>query len=187
MAFDSFGAPQFGLADAKIAPWAATNSYGAAVDVMSVQALSVNLNMVSATLTGDDSETANASRSVSADITLRFGAIGIAAMEVLIGNTATSSVASPNVVKQLKVAGGDNMPYFGLCGQAYAEEGIGDFLMFMPKCKIMGNVRLAQMEYGQFVIPELPVKAVADATYGILNMIERQTAGTVTIPPANIT
>lgn len=186
MAFDSYGAPQFGLNDVKIATWNATNSYGSAVDVYSVQLMSAILQIVSATLTGDDTITATASRAVGGEVRIRFGSVQIPALEVLLGNTATSSVASPNAVKQLKLVGGDNMPYFGIVGKAIAEEGVGDFLIFFPKVRIMSDVTLSTLEYGTFAIPELTCQAVDDATYGICSVIERQTAAAVTIPPANI-
>lgn len=186
MAFDSFGSPQFGLNDCKIALWNATNSYGSAVDVYSVQLMGAVLNIVSAQLTGDDTITATASRAVGGEVRIRFGSVQIPALEVLIGNTATSSVASPNAVKQLKIVGGDNMPYFGIVGKALAEEGTGDFLIFFPKVRIMSDITLATLEYGTFAIPELTCQAVDDATYGICSVIERQTAGSVIIPPANI-
>jgi hypothetical protein len=186
MAFDAYGAPQFGLNDVKIATWTATNTYSAAVDVYSVQLMGAVLQIISAQLTGDDTITATAARAVGGEVRIRFGSVQIPALEVLLGNTATSSVASPNTVKQLKLVGGDNMPYFGIAGKALAEEGTGDFLIFFPKCRIMSDVTLATLEYGTFAIPELTLQAVDDATYGICSVIERQTAAAVTIPPANI-
>lgn len=186
MAFDSFGAPQFGIADCKIATWNSAGSYGTAVDVMAIQALNTTMRVVNAELTGDDTIVATASRPIGAQITFRFGSVNLSVLEVLLGISVTSSVASPNNVKKLRVAGGEKMPYFGLVGKALAEEGSGDFLVFLPKCRIMGDVNLVQLEYGNFAIPELTVMAVADASYGVLNLIERETAGTFTIPPANI-
>jgi hypothetical protein len=186
MAFDAYGAPQFGLNDVKIATWNAAASYGSAVDVMSVQLMGANLQMVSAVLNGDDTITAIASRAIGGEVRIRFGGVSLAALEVLLGNTATSSVASPNIVKQLKIVGGDNMPYFGIVGKALAEEGIGDFLVFFPKVRIMSDVNLATLEYGTFAIPELTAQAVDDSTYGICSVIQRMTAGSFTIPPANI-
>lgn len=184
--FDDYGAPQFGLNDVKIAAWNATNSYGSAVDVPSVQMMGATLRMMSAELTGDDRITAAAARAIGGQVRIRFGSINIRALEVLLGNTATSSVASPNAVKSFRVVGGDNMPYFGIVGKALAEEGSGDTLVFLPKVKIMSDVTLAQLEYGTFAIPEFEALAVDDDTYGAINIIERQTAGSVVIPPANI-
>ena len=186
MTHDSYGAPQFGLSDVKIATWNATDDYGEEVDVMSAQLMGAILNIISAELEGDDEITATAARAISSDVQLRFGAVNLSALEVLLGNTATSSVASPNEIKQLKISGGDNMPYFGIVGKAIAEEGVGDFKVFLPKVRIMSNVTLARMEYGNFVIPEVTAKAVSDATYGIVSLLEYQAAADIVVPPINI-
>lgn len=186
MAFDLFGAPQFGLADCKVAAWQGEGSYGTAVDVMAIQALNTVMRVISAELPGDDTIVASASRPIGAQITLRFGSVNLGVLEVIFGITATSSVATPNTVKLLRIAGGERLPYFGIVGKALAEEGNGDFLVFVPKVKIMGDVNLVQLEYGQFAIPEMTVMAVPDEIYGTINLIPRETTGVFTIPPANI-
>jgi hypothetical protein len=186
MAFE-IGGPQFGLNDCKIALWTAAGTYSTAVDVMSVQMLGAVMQVVSADLTGDDQITATASRAISGTVSLRFGAISIAALEVLIGNTATSSVASPNNIKNLRVNGSDNMPYVGIVGRAIAEEGSGDTVIYIPKCRIMGDLNIAQLSYGEFAIPQVELRAVHDASYGVINVITRETASsTLTLPPVNI-
>lgn len=186
MAFDTYGAPTFGLTDAKVATWNATDDYGTAVDIPSVQLMGAMLRILSAQLTGDDKITATAARAIGGESQVRFGSVSIAALEVLLGNNSTSSGSSPNRQDHLKVSGGDNMPYFGICGKALAEEGVGDLHVFLPKVKIISDVTLAQMEYGQFAIPELTVDAVDDATYGIINLIEHEAAAVIAIPPTNI-
>jgi hypothetical protein len=186
MPFDTYGAPQFGLQDAKIAPWNATNDYGTAVDVPSVQLMGAVLRILSAQLVGDDKITATAARAIGGQSQLRFGSVSIAALEVMLGNTSTASGTTPNAQDHLKVVGGDNMPYFGICGKALAEEGSGDLHVFLPKVRITSDVTLASLEYGNFAIPELTVEAVDDATFGIVNLIEHETAANVAIPPTNI-
>jgi len=184
MAFDSYGAPQYGLNDVKVAAWTATDTYDTAVDVPSVQLMGTTLATVSAQLEGDDSIMASASRAVGGEVRVRFGSISLAALEVILGNTSTASGA---VQDHLKVSGGDNMPYIGICGKALAEEGTGDTHVFIPKCKLMGDLTIAQLEYGQFAIPEATIQIVDDATYGLINVIEHATAADVAIPPTNIT
>jgi len=184
MAFDSYGAPQYGLNDVKVAAWTATDTYDTAVDVPSVQLMGTTLATVSAQLEGDDSIMASASRAVGGEVRVRFGSISLAALEVILGNTSTASGA---VQDHLKISGGDNMPYIGICGKALAEEGTGDTHVFIPKCKLMGDLTIAQLEYGQFAIPEATIQIVDDATYGLINVIEHATAADVAIPPTNIT
>lgn len=188
MAFDIYGAPSFGLKDCKVAGWTSAGVYtSTGVDVPSVQMLSTMLHTVTAELTGDDTITATAARAISGEVKLRFGSVSIAVLEVLFGLTATSSIASPNRVKQFKIPGGTRFPYFGLGGIALAEEGVGDLEVFMPKCKITGDITLVHLEYGMFAIPDLTVRAVDDATFGIINVIEHEAALTVVvIPPVSI-
>ena len=186
MPFDTYGAPQFGLNDVKIATWNATNSYGTAVDVPSVQLMGAVLRILSAQLEGDDTITATAARAIGGQSQFRFGSVSIAALEVILGNTASSSGTTPNQQKNLRVVGGDNMPYFGICGRALAEEGVGDFHVFLPKVRVTSDITLASMEYGNFAIPELTVEGVSDASYGIINLIPHETAVAVAIPPTGI-
>lgn len=183
MGFDSFGAPQFGLNDVKIATWNATDDYDTAVDVPSVQVMGTTLATVSAQLEGDDEITASAARAIGGEVNIRFGSISIAALEILLGNTSTASGA---VQDHLMVSGGDAMPYIGICGKAKAEEGSGDTHVFIPKCKLMGDLTIAQLEYGQFAIPEATVQIVDDTTYGLINVVEHSTETDVAIPPTNI-
>jgi len=184
MAFDDYGAPQFGLNDVKIATWNATNDYGEEVDVPSVQLMGTTLATVSAQLEGDDSIQASASRAIGGEVRVRFGSISIAALEIILGNTSTASGSAQD---HFKVSGGDAMPYIGICGKALAEEGSGDTHVFIPKCKLMGDLTIAQLEYGRFAIPEATIQIVDDATFGLINIIEHATAADVAIPPTNIT
>lgn len=187
MAFDSYGAPQFGLDDVKVGTWDGDGTYTGLIDVPSVQLLGAILKIISAQLEGDDQITATASRAISGESQLRFGSVSLAALEILIGNTSVTSGTTPNEQDALTISGGDNMPYFGLCGRALAEEGVGDFHVFMPKCRIMSDITLASLQYGQFAIPEVTVSAVSDGSFGIVNLIEHEATTTIALPPAGLT
>jgi len=183
MGFDSYGAPQFGLNDVKVAAYTATNTYGTEVDVPSVQLMSVTMQVVSAQLEGDDEITDTASNAIGAQIQLRFGSLSIGALEVILG---IDSVPSGSTYDHLQIGGGDTMPYFGMCGKINATQGSGDTHVFIPKCKIMSAVTLITAEYGRYTIPEMTVQAVTDATYDIINIIEDAAAQSVAIPPTYI-
>lgn len=177
------GGPQFGLNDCKIATWTAAGSYGTLQDVMSVQAINPTLNQVEATLTGDDTETAHAAFAIGGQAVFRFGGVSLDALAIITGK-AVGTISS---VEQVQIKGGDRMPYFGIIGKALAAEGAGDTWYYLPKCKIMGDFNLGQMEYGTFAIPEVTVKCIDDASYGIINIITHPTNVAITVmPPANI-
>lgn len=180
------GTPPFGLSDCAVAAYTATNTYGNEVDVYSVQALNVTMRTVQAELTGDDQITAVASRPIAAQIEMRFGGVSLAALEVMLGLTATSSISSPNNIKNLKVNGGTDLPYFGLIGKSLAAEGDGQLEVFIPKCRIMGDVQLVQLEYGTFSINTVTLMAIPDSTYGLINIIEAESTRALAIPPLNI-
>lgn len=183
MGFDSFGAPQFGLNDVKVAVYNGTDDYGTAVDVPSVQLMGTVMQVIAAQLEGDDQVTDAHSQVIGGQVRIRFGSVSIAALEVILG---IDSVPSEDVYDWLQIGGGDNMPYFGICGKISATQGDGDFHVFLPKVKIMDDVTLASAEYGQYVIPETTAQAIDDETYDIINLIEHNTAAAVAIPPTSI-
>lgn len=185
MAFDTFGAPQFGIKDCKISTWNSTDDYGTAVDVPSIQLMSTTLRIVSAELEGDDEITATGSRAIGGEVRLRFGSISLDVLEVLLGLDSTES-GSPTSQDHLQVTGGAAMPYFAVCGKMDAEEGDGDTHVFLPKCKIMSDVEIAPGEYGQFSISELTVSVTPDATYEGVNIIEHDSDTAIAIPPTGI-
>lgn len=182
MPFDQ-GAPQFGLADAKIAVWNSAGSYGTLVDVMSVQMTGFTLQQVSAILTGDDQETATDTRAIGGQLQFRFGGINLDVLAIILGK-AISTISS---VEQQGIQGGHRMPYFGLIARVLAAEGNGNTFLYIPKAKLMGDFNVGMLEYGTFAIPEVTVKCVPDATYGIYNLITHPTDVVITVmPPANI-
>ena len=184
MSFDQ-AQPAFGLNDCKVAAYTATNSYGTAADIHSIQAMNVTTRMMNAELTGDDQITATASFAIAGQATIRFGGVSVTALEVMLGITATSSVASPNNIKTFRVAAGSKTPYFGLVGKAIAAEGLGQTEFWIPKCKIMSDFTL-QMEYGNFSIPEVTVAFVKDDTFNLWNIILAEATRSLAIPPVNI-
>jgi hypothetical protein len=186
MAFDTYGAPQFGLKDCVVATFNSTGNYADEVDVPSVQMMGFTLQQVAAQLEGDDSITDSQSSAIGGQIELRFGSISLAALQVILGQAISSSGSSPNRMRQIQVGGGDKMPYFGICGKADASQGAGDTHVFVAKCKVMGDVSLAQLEYGQYAIPSMTVQAVTDETHDIVTIIEHEAATAVAIPPTNI-
>lgn len=184
--FDEYGAPQFGVQDCKIATWNDSDDYEDEVDVPSVQMVGHTLQFTSAQLEGDDRITATASIAIGGQITFRFGSLNIDALEVMLGQSPVSSDSAPNRVKQIKIAGGNNMPYFGLCAQAVAAEGDGDTHIFIPKCKITDDFQIAQAEYGAFIIPEVTLQCVDDSTYGVAIILEHEAEESVAIPPTKV-
>lgn len=174
----------FGLNRAYVQTWASAGVYsGTFTRVESIQQLGVTQQLTQAQLTGDDQITATAGYAIGATATMRFGGLNFDSLGVILGITATT-ISS---VIQFGVAGGHRMPYFGIIGKMLLADTTGTLGMYLPKAKIMGDFTIMQGEYGSFVIPEVTVQLVSDATYGIFNPIQYPTDFTFTVmPPANI-
>lgn len=181
MAFDQ-GAPQFGIHDAKVAVWNATNDYGTLTDVMGIQMAQTTLQVVSAIANGDDTIVAAGSRLTGAQLQMRFVGMNPSMLSVITG----ISVGTISSVKQLLVEGGEKLPYFGAIIKALSEE-VGDTWVFLPKCKITSDFVPFQGEFGSFTTPEVTVQCVPDETWGLASFITHPTDVEITvIPPADI-
>ncbi len=182
--FGDYAGPEFGLDDVKIATWNSNGVYGTAVDVPSVQMYTSDLKTVSAELEGDDQITDTHAIGISADIRVKFGSISLEAYEVLTGITSVESTDSPGStgVKTFDV-GNVKFPYIGICGKSYSTQDAGDTQLFIPKCKIMEGFNVG-MQYGQYAIPEITLRAVKDSVYNcIMRIVKHQEAVAVTLPP----
>lgn len=176
------GAPQFGVADAKIATWNATDDYGTLKDIYGIQMAQATMQVVSAIANGDDRIVAAASRLTGVQLNMRFVGLNPSAMAILTG-VDTDTISS--VINQ-QYTGGERLPYFGAIIKALSEE-TGDTWVFLPKCKIMSDFTIFQGEFGAFTTPEVTVQCVPDATWGLANFITHPTDVDITVmPPANI-
>lgn len=181
MPFD-VGAPQFGINDARVALWNATDDYGALTDIMGIQMGQATIQIVSAIANGDDRIVAAASRLTGAQLQMRFVGLNPSMLSVITG-ISLNTISS---VQNMQFEGGERMPYFGVILKALSEE-VGDTWVFLPKCKIMSDFILFQGEFGTFSTPELTVQAVPDDTWGLANFITHPTDVAISvIPPANI-
>lgn len=181
MAFD-VGAPQFGVADGKVAEWVATDSYGTLSDIMGIQMAQASLQVVSAIANGDDRIVAAASRIIGVSLQMRFVGMNPSMLSVITG----VDVDTISSVNNMQYTGGERLPYFGAIFKQLSEE-IGDTWIFLPKIKIMSDFVIFQGEYGTFTTPEMTVQAVPDETWGLANFITHPSDVAITVmPPANI-
>jgi hypothetical protein len=181
MPFDQ-GAPQFGIADAKIAVWNGTDDYGTLTDIMGIQMSQVTMQVISAIANGDDQIVAAGARLTGVSLSMRFVGLNPSVLAILTG-VSLDVISS---VSNLQIVGGNRLPYFGAIIKSLSEE-IGDTWVFLPKCKIMSDFVPFQGEFGTFTTPELTVQAVPDETWGLANFITHPTDVAITvIPPDNI-
>lgn len=183
MSLFDFGAPEFGLYDAKIAVLdTSDDTYATAVDVPSVQALMGDLQTVNDQLEGDDKITDTHANVISAQVSLRFGTVDLDVLDVLMNDDREDSGSEPNQYSKLDIGDGSKFQYFGLCGKINATQGGGDTHVWFPKVKVMEGFSIG-FEYGQYSIPELSCQAIVDANGTLMKIIRHETAEAITIPP----
>jgi hypothetical protein len=186
MPFD-VGSPQFGLNDGKIATWSpgTPSSYlpVGGTDIMSIQMGQVTMELVNAILTGDDRQTSIASQAIGGSVQMRWGGLNLSSLAVLTGTTISSLSST---AKQLQILGSQKMPFVGVILKALSAE-VGDTWLWLPKCKILSNFTLAQMEYGAFTIPEVTMQVVDDDSWGAINIITHVVDTPIlAFPPSNL-
>ena len=182
MPFD-VGSPQFGLNDGKISAWQPGSTYNppAGTDIMSIQMGSVSMEVITATLTGDDKQTAVSSNAIGGTLQLRWGGLNLSMLAILLGKAAAVSSSQSNV----QITGGQKMPYVGIILKALSAE-TGDTWIFIPKCKVASAFTLVQMEYGSFAIPEVTMQIVDDDKWGSINVLTHPVDTPITTFPPTL-
>jgi hypothetical protein len=176
MAIESY---HYGIRDAKIATWTAANSYGTAVDVGAVHDFSITFQMENAALEGDDVIVDEFSKVKGVSINLVYGSVNQQVLSILTGGTLVSNAD----YEDLLFGQDDNAGYFALAGRVMGS-GIKDFHIFVPKCKVMGNLQY-KAGYGAYLIPQADIQGVWEGTVnGFARTRKFASATQLTIPLA---
>jgi len=168
----------FGLRKCIIAPWLEQSNWGAAVQLESCEIFSSSLIMVKDELHGDDMVTALAAATISGTLQVQFGFKSLSIWNTLTGMTVTDATTYKTAVQPIGL-----MPYFGISGQAYMQNGLLPHDLFIPKCKITGNLGY-ELNFGKLRTQRLDCQFIYDSTtWGFLFQIDHGTTTTLTIPP----
>lgn len=175
------GGPSFGLRIVKFGLWVGDGTYSNQITVPSAQLFGIKLRTSKGELTGNDAITARHARAIAGSGNLRFGSISLSVLSLITGRDIESVGSTPNRKKRLRIAGAQDFPYFGLCGKAHSDEG-GDMHMFVSKAKISDDFDIAQLEYENFPIPDIPFEALTDGTNQINGVSSVQTVSLTGTP-----
>lgn len=168
------GGPSFGLRQVKLGLWTGDGSYSNQMVVPSAQLYGISLRTSTGELTGNDAITARHARAIAGKGTLRFGSISLSVLSLITGRNIESVGSTPNRKKRIRISGGQDFPYFGLCGKAHSDEG-GDMHLFVAKAKISADFDIAQLEYEAFSVPSIEFEALTDSVYQISGTTAVQT------------
>lgn len=177
MAVEGFN---FGLRDAKIAVWTAAGAWGTNIDVEAIRVFNCALQFTNGRLEGDDRRKSLYSIPVGGTCQLEFGFKDLTVLATLGGWTEADSTTYKALTFTVRT-----MPYIGIAGQVFQEDGVGGYDLFIPKAKIMDNLQFGNLQYGTFWSQRVDAEFIDDdSQYGLARIYARTTASTLAIPPA---
>lgn len=144
----------YGLRDMKIAVWNAENDYGDEIDIPAAATLTVNLEVQSNQLQGDDVIVDQYAKIIAVTAQAQWGAVDFLVSEVITGATLVSN----GDYEDLVIGQDDNVPYFAIAGRVVGSN-MGDFHMFLPKVKLAGNYQF-QAQQNNYLLPTLDIRGV---------------------------
>lgn len=166
-----------GVADLKFAAWNSEGSYGTAYDVLGVREFTLELELESDQLEGDDVVLDRFSKIISATFGFEQAAVDLEVLDMITGGTLVSN-ASYEDIKVDEVS----MPYIAVAAKVDASDGGKDLHIFLPKCKLSENLSL-QAQYGEYMLPSASFQAVKEgSTNGIMRARKFASATALEIP-----
>lgn len=167
-----------GVRDAKIAQWNSTGSYGTALDIRGIREASIELELDTDQLEGDDEVVDRYSRIIAATIGLQKAFVDFQTASLMTGGTFVSGAAYDDFLID-----GENDPGFvGLAIKAVASDG-QETHYFFPKAKLSGNLSLT-LAYGSYLVPQAEFQAIKDGVAGTMRGRNFASATGLTIPLA---
>lgn len=161
----------FGLREIRIKTGSTNTKLNAA------QTLTVNEEVQTGELLGDDAVVAEHSFPVKVTWELEAGGIPLAAWAQISGRAVTQGTGTtPNRVNTLVTTKGDQYPYFEMWGRSVADDG-SDVWVHLLKCKVTQPIQ-GQFSQGNFRTSGIKGVAIADSTNGdkFMEIIQHETA-----------
>ncbi len=171
-----------GIRDLKIAAWTAENSYGTAYDVLGARNMSIEWVLETDELRGDDVVLDRFSKLVSATVRLEQAAVDLAVIDMLMGGTLVSGAA----YEDLFIGENDEVPYVALAGRIVGSGGGSDLHIFVPKCKLAGNLQL-QAQLDTYMLPSAEFQGVQEGEINGMLRLRKFTALTALEIPLRTT
>lgn len=167
-----------GLRQMLIAGWTAENSYGASYLIRGARNMSVTLVVETDELRGDDVVIDRYSKIVAADVNVEQATVDLTAYDMLTGGTLVSNAD----YEDFMIDEDDETPYIAIAGRIVGSGGVGDLHIFLPKCKMSGNLALnAQLD--TFILPGAQFQAVHEGPInGIYRLRNFRTPTALAIP-----
>lgn len=160
------------------APWTSTGNYGTSFDISGVREGSLELELETDQLEGDDEVIDRYSRVIAVNVSFQQGRVDLEAASELTGGTFDTGAD----YDQFLLDGENDPPYIGLAFKVRASDG-KEVHYFLPKTKLSGNLSLTAA-YGSYTIPQAEFQAIKDGAQGMLRVRNFDGPATLSIPLA---
>lgn len=171
-----------GLRDMKIAAWTSEGSYGTAYDVLGARNMSVTWVVETDQAEGDDVVLDRYSKIIAVTVNIEQAAVDLEVLDMISGGTLVSNAA----YEDLKLGQDDTLAYVAIAGRSASSDGANDLHIFVPKCKIAGNLDF-QAQYGQYTFPAAEFQGVNEGDANGMIRFRKFTAATALEIPLRTT
>lgn len=176
----------FGIQDGLISPYVAAGEYGDGIDIPFLQMMNATTRVLSQEGTGDMAIVAIGAVIIAGTVQVRMQGVPLDVLAIIYGSTIYESGADETLIRTLPIAAGQRLPYWGVVGMGLEAEGLGDQLLYAPKCKVTSDITLGTMEYGVLSSVEFTATCLGEEGYNIFNLSQRVTTGEFDLPPTGI-
>jgi hypothetical protein len=171
-----------GIRDIKIAAWNSENSYGAAYDILGGRNMTVEYVVETDELRGDDVVLDRYAKIIAANVTMEEASVDLEAGNMMMGGTLVSNAQ----YEDMKLGGDDDVPYIALAGRVVGSGGASDLHIFIPKCRLSGNMRM-QAQEGQYILPGADFQGVKEGDVNGVARLRKFVAATALEIPLRTT
>lgn len=162
-----------GLRQLKVAPWVATNSYGAVHTVLGAQNMGLTIVYETDEARGDDSVLDRYSKVISVTVTMQEATVDLSLWSILTGATLLSNSDYYDVMHDED----DETPYVALAGRVVGSGGNGDLHVFVPKAKISNSPQFNATQ-DAYVFPSYEFQGVKEGAVNGMYRFRNFTAPT---------
>ena len=110
-------------------------------------------------LRGDDVVLDRYTKPVSVTVRIEQAAIDLTVVDMLMGGTLVSGAA----YEDFFVSESDEVPYIAIAGRVVGSGGTSDLHIFVPKCKLAGNLQL-QAQVDTYMLPGAEFQGVNEGS-----------------------
>lgn len=152
-------------------------TYATGIDLPAIRKMSVEAEVETATLEGDDVTVATHAIEKGGKWDLEGGGVDLPTLALLTGHTMYSSGTTPNEISYINMLSTNQRPYFGIIGRMVTDSAKG-VLMQLMQCKCTKSPSVS-FDNGKFAVTPCSGMYMADASGFYGRIIIKETAGTI--------